>query len=714
MLLHKQGFSFGPFRLQPFDSLLLRGEKPVSLPPKAFDTLVYLAQNSGRLVTRDELIKAIWPDSFVEDGNLSVNISLLRRALGQMEDGESYIETVPKKGYRFRPAVAQEEKTEPLAPREPALPSLQEPPSHRRFWKGAAAIIVVALLVAAGWTIYTRAKSSQTTALFSSMKISRLTAGTDVADAALSPDGKYIAYFLNEDSGQSLWIRQIGAPGDVRILAPEAGAHSGLTFSPAGNYLYYTAVREDGSRTLYRMPSLGGIAAKVLNGITSPISFSSDGKQLAFIRMDPERWEASLMIANDDGSALREIAHRKRPAYFSLTGLAWMPDGRSIACFAGSATDYVGQAFRVVRIGIADGKETMVTERGWAWAGSIVSSAATDVLLVSASEQIEDALQIWMVSLPSGAVSRVTNDLSNYAKLSLTADGKTLAAVESDQTATLWTAPANDADRATPALPAEIHGLRSIAWTADGGIVYSARAGDYFGIFSLNVASRHFNQIAAQPVNKTELAITPDGRYLLYQSEGKIWRADRDGANQRQLTHGAHDVHPASSPDGESVVYASFANWTPAIGGKPTLWRVPINGGAPVQLTTFPTSLPQVSPDGKWIACIYFSGEDPRFSQAKIAVFPFSGGEPVKIFNRPPSSEGAVYWAPDGAALDYIVTNRGVGNIWRQPLNGNAAAPVTHFNSGDLFDFAWSSDGRRLAFARGRTGNDVVLINSSE
>lgn len=107
MRLKKKHFQFGVFRLYPTEQLLLREETPIPLAPKTFDTLLVLVKNSGHLVTRDELMTAVWPDSFVEETNLTVNISLLRKALGDLEDGRPYIETVPRKGYRFNAEVQE-------------------------------------------------------------------------------------------------------------------------------------------------------------------------------------------------------------------------------------------------------------------------------------------------------------------------------------------------------------------------------------------------------------------------------------------------------------------------------------------------------------------------------------------------------------------------------------------------------------------------------
>jgi len=107
MRLKKKHFQFGVFRLYPTEQLLLREETSIPLAPKTFDTLLVLVKNSGHLVTRDELMTAVWPDSFVEETNLTVNISLLRKALGDLADGRPYIETVPRKGYRFNAEVQE-------------------------------------------------------------------------------------------------------------------------------------------------------------------------------------------------------------------------------------------------------------------------------------------------------------------------------------------------------------------------------------------------------------------------------------------------------------------------------------------------------------------------------------------------------------------------------------------------------------------------------
>src|SRR5712692_4954101 len=94
-------YEFGPFRIDAVERLLFRGSEMIPLTPKATDTLLALASSNGRVLEKDELIKMVWPDSFVEEGGLTQNISLLRKVLGATNGEFQYIETIPKRGYRF-------------------------------------------------------------------------------------------------------------------------------------------------------------------------------------------------------------------------------------------------------------------------------------------------------------------------------------------------------------------------------------------------------------------------------------------------------------------------------------------------------------------------------------------------------------------------------------------------------------------------------------
>ena len=178
---------------------------------------------------------------------------------------------------------------------------------------------------------------------------------------------------------------------------------------------------------------------------------------------------------------------------------------------------------------------------------------------------------------------------------------------------------------------------------------------------------------------------------------------DADGGNLKQLTDGPGDVYPQSSPDGRWVVFHSSRS------GQFTIWKVSIDGGEPVRVTDRLTLNPTVSPDGSLVACWY--REDQPNAPVKVAVIPFAGGDPVKVFDIPGSVNIAagLRWTPDGRALTYIDTTGGVSNIWSLPVDGGKPVQLTDFKTDQIFWFDFSRDGK-LAVSRGTQTSDVVLI----
>jgi hypothetical protein len=212
-----------------------------------------------------------------------------------------------------------------------------EEPSFTRRFSVKALVAIPALLVAAaaGLVIYQATQATKpdpNPAAFNSMRISLLATRGKVSDAAISQDGRYVAYALKEGNRQSLWVRQFSAPGDLKLLGPEAGEYRDITFSPDSNYLYYVRAAGPEPETLYNIPVLGGFAKTLSVNVSGPVAFSPDGTRIAFIRRDTVHWEESLIIATSDGSGQRIVTTRRRPQYFSRQGLAWTPGGQSILC----------------------------------------------------------------------------------------------------------------------------------------------------------------------------------------------------------------------------------------------------------------------------------------------------------------------------------------------------------------------------------------------
>lgn len=611
------------------------------------------------------------------------------------------VEKIVRRCLQKKPEARYGSATELRGDLARAIARMENRWSDRKRLLVGAGVIVAIVLVAMS------IDPKRDTAPFTSMTITRVTTRGEVADAAIAPDGASIVYVLDEGDRQGLWVRQLASGRDSEIVAPEANEHRGLVFSRDGASIYYLRKDAEGSDVLYGIGAGGGAPELVLADVSSPVAFSPDGKQFAFTRLGRFRSDASLMVANADGTGVRAIATRHTPRYFSRSGLAWSPDGKTILCLGGQASFYTADAFHLVAVRVADGAESEIGRRAWPWVGSLAWSR--DRLLLVAGESSEDLQQIWQISYPAGVVRRITNDLTDYFAVSATADGSALVSVQKETPVELWAMMPGEPGGATRVSQGDLRGVDSIGWMPDQRIVYDARAGEYRNIWITDAEGRNPQQVTNGSPNKNEIAVTRDGRFILYQAEGKIWRINSDGGGARQLTHGALDVHPWPTADGREVIYCSFQDWSPVIGGRPQLWKVPIDGGDASRLTSDALSLPHVSPDGKRIAAVYFPGADPRFSPRKTAVIPIDGGSPNAVLDVMPGGNGSTYWAPDGRGLVSAVTTGAVGNLWVQSPEGRRARRITDFKSDLILDFAW---GRRIVLARGKSSSDVVVIRN--
>lgn len=574
-------------------------------------------------------------------------------------------------------------------------------------WPIWAAVAGVALLSAG--ILFVERRSPPAPA-FDKMTISRVATRGESSDAAISSDGKYVAYVLRAEAGESIWNTELESGSDVRVVAPEPGNHVGMKFSPNGAYLYYRLRSASGAHDLYRVPALGGMSVKILSDVPGSVALSPDGKRIALIRINPKQVEASLVVANADGSDAHTLRTKQHPQYYSRNGIAWAPDGGSIACFMGQATGFDTHAFHLVSVNASDGNEKPISSETWAWVDSI-AWANPNVIAVNASSELQDRFQIWLLPVGRQSATRITNDLTNYRRITLSGDGKMLEALQTRREADVWVASAAAPERSARIGLHNVHGLNSLAWTSDDKIAFTASSGERRNIWIMDADGGNRRQISAGPADKQELTITRDGRYFLFSSRGAIWRMNLDGTNAMQLTHGSWSVHPASAADSRTVFYSSFRNWSPAIWGKPTLWQVPIDGGQPIEITGVAASVPQVSPDGKKIACSSYPGPTPESSASPLAVFSVTGGLQLKVFDSISLGDAPVAWTADGKAVVYRVRTHDVDNLWRQPLAGGPATPVTAFQSDDLFSYAFSPDFKKIAMGRGREATDVVLIS---
>jgi Tol biopolymer transport system component len=248
-----------------------------------------------------------------------------------------------------------------------------------------------------------------------------------------------------------------------------------------------------------------------------------------------------------------------------------------------------------------------------------------------------------------------------------------------------------------------------LAITPDSRIIYSSIASGKLDLWSIRSDGTQRAQLTADAGANYHPSVSRDGRSIFFASNRgstfNIWRMDTDGNNAKQLTSGGSDFYPYPSPDGLWVFYQSGGGGT----GKPTIWKVSVNGENATPVTTSNSNIPTVSPDGKYIECGYW---DEKSGARRIAILPIDGGSPTKIFSIPIRNWQRIRWTRDSSALTYVDVNGGVSNLWRQPIDGGAAKQLTNFKSDQIFSYDWSQDQKYLVCERGVETNDVVMISN--
>lgn len=602
--------------------------------------------------------------------------------------------------------------------------------SHAYKWPAIIVVILVAIALGAGaMHLYHRNMPRMTmqpqptaTASFEQMTISRLTTSGDVGPATISPDGKWLAYVVNAKQ-QSLWVRQLATGSTAQVLPPGSANYNDgdVTFSHDGNYLY-CVVQLQGNRKgiLERVPSLGGEPQQILSDIDSPISFSPDGNQFVFVRDSGQAATSSLMLADSDGSNIRNLATVHNPATFSTEGPAWSSDGKRIAI------GFLGNGFlqhaTLETVAVADGKATPLGNSKWNQLRQIAWLPDGSAVVFAGSKAGESTFnsQVWQVSYPGAQERRITNDLNFYVDTSVTADGTGLVTIQAVFRSSLWLMPGK-ISKLTKASPREItsdperaDGFMGAAWTPKGDIIYGYYTSGQVGLAKLSVATGSSQDLNTGSNFNAGPSACGGTNLFVFSVRDQVWRADDDGGSLKQLTSGSGNVFPACSPDGKTVFYNHIDQ------GKSMLWRMGLDGQNAVQVGDKHYNAPEISPDGRRVAV--YDWEDARESVDLIILDAATGAvqSTIPMGGSLTLGEGQtrMAWSPDGRGIVYIKDDpvSGISNLWEQPIGAPGSKPelpkqVTNFTALHIWSFTWSPDGKQLLLARGATSAGAVLIS---
>jgi eukaryotic-like serine/threonine-protein kinase len=631
-------YEFGPFRLDPAERILLRGNEIVPLTPKAFDTLYLLVRNSGHLLEKEEMIRALWPDTFVEEGSLSNNIFLLRKALG---DDPAFIETVPRRGYRFVGAVLQlphaaSTHFEEPPPGQPAM--VKRGARGLRLSPLVAATIcaLVLAMIAIGAALWWR----KTPRLPDRSEWVQLTRFSDsVVQPALSPDGRMVSF-----------IRGYGTfldPGQiyVKILPdgqPVQLTHDNLlkmspTFSPDGSRIAYTAADFQFHWDTSVVPTLGGEPQPLLRN-ASGLTWTGPGQVLfsevkAGVHM-------GIVAAQENRIGARDVyLPQTEPAMAHRSYLS--PDGKWVLVVEMDEDHDWLPCHLVPMDGSTKGRYV-----GPLGGGCTAAAWTPDGRWMYFTSDHGGVPHIWRQRYPDGQPEQVTSGPTEEEGIAMAPDGRSFVTAVAVQSASLW--------------------------------VHDAKGE---------------RQVSLEG-NSNNPKFTPDGKKLCYtvvrkapnefawyRNPGELWVADLESGRSEPLVPGLPVLDYDISHDGRLVVVSTTDRE-----GKPRLWVMPFDRGSPpVQIPKIEGASPMFGADND----IFFRHLDGT-SMFVYGVHPDGTGlrkalaAPVFLTNTiSPDRRWIVAWAPIGG--------NGRPSIQVFPLNGGSPIQIGH-----LVFVSWPMDGRSV------------------
>lgn len=748
-------YEFGPYVMDTRSRILLKDGATVRLTPKAFDTLCVLVQHASQVVEKEQLLKEVWPDIFVEEGSLSHNIHGLRKALGDDLTEPRYIETIPKRGYRFvapvkisradtapigfsgiegdavviekhtfaRVITDEFERTDLPVAFLAAEPVVQQPPvpgtetnalthgvtEQRKRQKLGVAFVVSGVLVVCAITVivYVYMKRAPVTASPAARVRStlvRLTNNTAMDHRPMfSRDGSRIAFSSNRDGKDEIYVMDADG-SNVKRLTNNLADDVNAAWSSDGRRILFESER-DGNREIYVMDADGGNQIRLMrnNAVDSTPAWSPDGNMIAFASNRDtgppyNPYNMDIYVMNADGSNVRRIVDD--PEYD--VGPQWSPDGRKILFMTGRNGDF--DVYEMNSDGTGQRNLTPDYDKSDGYPVWSINGQS-----IAFSRRIDGKEQIFVMDSDGGNLKQVTHNSANNALPGWSPDGSTLVfQTDLDGNAEIYTI---SVDGELVQLTDDAAEDLSPDWSPDGNrIAFSSNRHGMQHIYVMNADGSSLTQITNSPAEDTEPAWSPDGKRIAFSSlrDGNkdIYVMNADGNNLRRLTDDPEpDYAPRWSIDGRIL-------FTGNRGGKGDIFVMDEAGRNVTRLTTMGARYASWSPDGSKVIFVSRSSEIIGGANwLQIYVIDADGSNP-KMITRSPHSIFVPKWSADGTKITFVVEFHGArANVFEMSAEGGNFKRLT---AGPKFDGrpSYSPDGTKLAFESNRNGNYEIYVTN--
>ena len=737
----QRAYAFGPFVVDRLKRRLWRDERLVPITSKTFDVLVVLLEQRDHIVSKDELMSRVWPDTAVNENNLARQVSSLRRALGQRPEEHDFIVTVPGHGYRFVAAVRELAEVPPAlqngsgngngngnghalelddvhvsdgtAPATPAA-AFAPPPAVDTKGRGPARwvplgilAVSVCALVAVVLDMALRHVGDRQPPPRRTLQRVTYEEAAMPRDAAWAPDGQRLVYVSDRSGNGDLWTQRLGEPEPVR-LTTSPDNESQPQWSPDGGSIVFRSERNGGG--LYVIPAAGGVARLVSSFGYEP-QWSPDGTQILFRRSAVLPDLPMMYVVGLDGRPPRPVRPDVLGRFASLYA-AWHPDGRRIAIWGTTS----GRDTRFLIVPLDDGEATTpdVAER----VRQDLASISPGRFVWAASNRFlyfegwsGDAHNVWRIAIePStgrwiDGPERLTTGAGEDTSVAVSPDGTRLLFTTTSSRTRLWAFPF---DSAAGRVTGEPHPIDD---GSTGAVDFDARSDGSKVAYRTVRAGR--SELWEQSAGDAEPRLllsrmgpdrgfakpvwSPDGARLAllrWDSRDKatgVTVLDANGGGERSVTTPSRvEMQPSDwSKDGHTILGACRYSRT----DRYSTCLVPVPGidDAGEAMVRVIASDPRrnlhnqrFSPDQRWI--VFLAHDLSYASTSTVYVAPTEGGAWRAI------TEGTWFddkprWGPDGRVLYFVSNRSGLTNVWGRRFDAAAGTPagevfpVTAFHS---------------------------------